>query len=61
MTKITRYIREFAHTYKAIIRGEDGVYIFWPEVCSGAWNSDALRVIADELDYLNNLPPKRVQ
>lgn len=39
--------------YKNFVVGDDGYYIYWPTGNGGAYDANCLRIIADELDRLN--------
>jgi hypothetical protein len=43
------------HDWKTdTVRGNDGVWIFWPEPNTGAYPAHLLRTIADHLDNMNS-------
>ena len=48
-----------SHDWTAdIVRGDDGVWIFWPAPNTGAYPAHLLRAIADHLDRINSEEPK---
>lgn len=57
LIEIENHVKEIVINNKSIgefIRDVDGYYHYWPNPSlKGSWNSNALRLIADELDRVN--------
>ncbi len=44
-----------SHDWTAdLIRGDDGLWLFWPTDNHGAYPAHLLRTIADHLDHMNS-------